>query len=196
MNWRRIGAIALSIWFGLLLLSTAVRFVSGFQADPQPYQLLAKVPASLDWAVSDEVLLAYREYGTGNQETPILLLHGNPMAGRAMRPLGQLLGEKRPVLSPDLPGLGFTSRNLKAYSAENQALVLHAWLEQQLIEAVDLIAYSQGGPVAFEMADRYPELIRSITLVSAVGLQEHELLGHYALNQPIYKIYKAGLWSL
>lgn len=196
MKWKRIALLALLIWVVLLLLSTVVRLLRGIEPQPQADQTVATIPASSDSAEGESVLLAYREYGQSNQGTPVVLLHGNPMAGRAMRPLGRALGEARHVLSPDLPGLGFSSRNLKAYSAAHHATILFAWLDQRSMQKVDLVAYSQGGPVALEMADRHPERIRSVSFIATVGLQEHELLGDYSLNQPLYTLYTAGLRGL
>ena len=196
MKWGRILAVLSILWVALLLLSTAFRLIRGLEVRPQEDQSVATIPVSAEWATSDKVLLAYREYGRSNGGIPVLLLHGNPMAGRAMRPLAEELAGQRWVLSPDLPGLGFSSRNLRAYSAVNQTTVLFDWLDQQGIDIVDVIGYSQGGAVALEMAGREPGRVRSVALVSAVGLQEHELLGDYSLNQPIYTAYTAGLWAL
>lgn len=196
MRLGRIAAGFLILWIGFLALSTALRLARGIEYSPKADQVTIELDAEPEWATSDKVILAYNEYGNSHEGTPVLLLHGNPMAGRALRELGVELGEERHVLAPDLPGLGFSSRNLKEFSAVNQASVLFEWLDQRDVNAVDLIAYSQGGAVALEMAARLPGRIRSLTLISSVGLQEYELLGNYTLNQPIYTIYAASLWSL
>ncbi|MEM1221137.1 MAG: alpha/beta fold hydrolase [Verrucomicrobiota bacterium] len=196
MSWRKILAILAIAWIGLNLLSTGYRGMRGFEREPLADQEIAMIPTDQ----SDDgkpVALAYRHYRKDNEAgIPILLLHGNPMAGRAMKPLAERLKKEREVLIPDLPGLGFTSRNLKVYSAENQISVLISWLEKLNIEKVHVTGYSQGGPVALELVDRRPDLVESVALFAAVGLQEHELLGSYELNQPLYSLYYAALWSL
>ncbi|MEM7790137.1 MAG: alpha/beta fold hydrolase [Verrucomicrobiota bacterium] len=196
MSWRKILASLGIIWISLTLLSTGYRGIRGIDRNPLADQTIAEIPAEQ----SDDgnpVDLAYRYYQKdGDTGIPILLLHGNPMAGRAMKPLAEKLRNKRDILIPDLPGLGFTSRNLNEYSAENQVSVVISWLEQLKIEKVHVAAYSQGGPVALELTNRRPDFVESVALFAAVGLQEHELLGSYDLNQPLYSLYYAALWSL
>ncbi|MEM8866947.1 MAG: alpha/beta fold hydrolase [Verrucomicrobiota bacterium] len=196
MNRRKILLALTLTWIGLLVLSTGYRAAIGFKRIPLPDQKVAQVPTALS-TNGHPVALAYRHYpASGSVSTPILLLHGNPMAGRAMQPLAEAIHTERDVLVPDLPGLGFTSRNLPAYSAENQVRILLTWLDQLNIEKVHLMGYSQGGPVALELIDRAPERVASVALFAAVGLQEHELLGSYELNQPLYSLYYAAAWSI
>ncbi|ADE54946.1 alpha/beta hydrolase fold protein [Coraliomargarita akajimensis DSM 45221] len=185
----------LVLWTVSLLLSYSVRAIRGFQQPALEDQKSLSV--QVDHVVSEDgaVEIAYREYGVSQAATPILLLHGNPMGGRAMRTLAEDLAVTHPVLVPDLPGLGFSSRNLTTYSAINQVSTLLGWLDALETGSVDVVAYSQGGAVALELAQRAPDRVRSITLLASVGLQEHELLGSYELNQPVYAVYYAALWS-
>lgn len=186
---------ALVLWAVLWAASTLVRFGKGVDFPPAPGQSLAEVtvdPALLRGG--EGVRLAYRERNSEADERPaVLMLHGNPVAGRAMLPLAAALPDGRRVLIPDLPGLGRTSRNLKEFSAVAQATVLLTWLEEKAAGPVHLVAYSQGGPLALELAHRAPERVRSVTLIAAVGLQEHELLGRHASNQPLYAAYGLAL---
>jgi membrane protein DedA with SNARE-associated domain len=46
------------------------------------------------------------------------------------------------------------------------------------------------------MADARPRRLRSITLLSAIGVQEMELLGDYELNHALHGAQLAGLWGL
>jgi len=188
---------ALGLWLVLLVLSTAVRFWRGVDFPPAADQTVIDVPVDPSrLRTGDAVRLAFRERNPEATGRPaVLMLHGNPVAGRAMLPLAEALPGGRRILIPDLPGLGRTSRNLKEFSAVEQATVLLRWLERKGIGAVHVVAYSQSGPLALELANRAPERVRSVTMIATVGLQEHELLGRYALNQPLYAAYGAALWG-
>jgi membrane protein DedA with SNARE-associated domain len=53
-----------------------------------------------------------------------------------------------------------------------------------------------GGGVALNLAHMSPEHVRSITLLSAIGIQEFELLGNYHLNHALHGIQLASIWLL
>lgn len=196
MRIGRKGLWLLCGWVGLLVLSTGYRFFVGIEPDLETGQEAVVLQVDPSVAESKQVRLAYRLQNASANEAPLLLLHGNPMAGRAMLPLAASLGTDRPILIPDLPGLGTSERNVTAFSAENQASVLLAWLDGLGVELFHVAGYSQGSAVALELASRVPDQVLSVALIAGVGLQEHELLGNYEWNQPLYVAYEAALWSL
>ena len=53
-----------------------------------------------------------------------------------------------------------------------------------------------GGGVALNLAHLSPEHIRSMTLLSAIGVQEFELLGNYHLNHALHGIQLSSIWLL
>lgn len=190
----RLIRYGLSAWFVLLLLSTGFRAIRGF-SPPVPGDLsFQQVAVPRTVSPDGRVRLAYRSLqGTKSDRIPLLFLHGNPVAGAAMLPLARELPPERSILIPDLPGLGHTDRKLNAFSAENQAQVLLRWLDDRGIRRVHLVAYSQGGTTALALSRQDPERVASISLVAAVGVQEHELLGRHDWNQPLYRAYQGFL---
>src|SRR5262249_41701973 len=64
------------------------------------------------------------------------------------------------------------------------------------IERVHVVGFSMGGGVALNFADLAPHRIASLTMLSAVGVQEMELLGDYRLNHGLHGLQLAGLWLL
>ncbi|MGZ0709403.1 alpha/beta fold hydrolase [Coraliomargarita sp. W4R53] len=196
---KHIGRWLVSLWLVSLLLSAGFRQWRGFELPPTPDQLVMTVAVDANVAPQGTVKLAYRDFNSEvspEGQIPWLLLHGNPMAGRAMLPLATALGSRRRILIPDLPGLGRSERSLSDYSAENQVRVLLPWLAELGVEQVNVVGYSQGSAVALELADRFPQQVASVSLIAGVGLQAHELLGSYEWNQPLYSAYHAVLWSL
>lgn len=197
MTVRKIFSVALAVWALLLIASTGYRFYCGLERLPSEDQQVVELSIQADFAPDGSVDLAYRDLNTrASSPVPILLLHGNPMAGRAMLPLAHALPMDRRILIPDLPGLGYSGKNITAYSAKNQSALLLEWLDVLGVDQVHAVGYSQGSAVALELVDRAPDLVESVTLIAGVGLQSHELLGSFEWNQPIYGAYYSLLWSM
>ncbi len=184
------------LWLLALAVSSGYRCWRGLDRKPLADQSVLRVHVDPSVAHDGTVDLAFRDLHADRTGTPILLLHGNPMAGRVMLPLARELGDSRRILVPDLPGMGFSGKNLTAYSAVNQVSVLLEWLDQLGVEKVHVVGYSQGSAVALELANRAPARVESVSLIAGVGLQSYELLGNYAWNQPLYTIFDGFLWSL
>jgi pimeloyl-ACP methyl ester carboxylesterase/membrane protein DedA with SNARE-associated domain len=144
------------------------------------------------------VRVAYRAWGeaaAGNAGA-VLLLHGSPGSSGDFRTLGPLLADGRWVLAPDLPGFGHSERRLPDYSIAAHAEYALALLDRLAVDEVDLVGFSMGGGVALEMAARQPERVRSLTLLSSIGVQELELLGSHLLNHALHAVQLAALWAL
>ncbi|MBK6778098.1 MAG: alpha/beta fold hydrolase [Gemmatimonadetes bacterium] len=148
---------------------------------------------------TDPVRIAYRE------DTPadfaatrpvIVLLHGSPGDNDEVRGLGRILGTRYRVLAPDLPGFGGSSRDVPDYSNRAHARYLLQLLDSLGVPAAHLVGFSMGGGVALQVEALAPDRVRSLTLLSAIGAQEYELLGDYHLNHLIHGVQLAGLWLL
>ena len=53
-----------------------------------------------------------------------------------------------------------------------------------------------GGGVVLNLSDLAPEKVRSVSMVSAIGVQEYELLGQYHLNHALHGIQLGFFWFL
>ena len=131
-----------------------------------------------------EIRLAYREWSPNAAEDtnrlPIVLLHGSPGNANDFSTLGPALGEHHRVLAPDLPGFGDSSRKAPSYS-----LLAHADYTAQLLEKLEIprahiLGFSMGGGVGLYLLERHPDRVASMVMVSAIGVQELELLGSNA----------------
>lgn len=63
------------------------------------------------------------------------------------------------------------------------------------IERAHLLGFSMGGGVVLNVADIAPQRVGSITMLSAIGVQEAELLGDYHLNHALHGAQLAAIWS-
>ncbi|KAA3605449.1 MAG: alpha/beta fold hydrolase [Planctomycetota bacterium] len=146
----------------------------------------------------DPVLLPWRSWKPASPEggKPVLLLHGSPGSSRDFRTLGPATGERRLALAPDLPGFGASHPHLPDYSHRAHAQYLLAWLGLMDLESVHLVAFSMSGGVALHLLEAAPERFVSLSLISAIGVQEWELTGNYALNHLLHRLQHRGLWTL
>jgi pimeloyl-ACP methyl ester carboxylesterase/membrane protein DedA with SNARE-associated domain len=140
------------------------------------------------------VELAYRELRSELGGSVVVLLHGSPGSSSDFDRMIELgaFADRR-VLIPDLPGFGRSALNVPNYSVKAHARYLLALTDRLQIEQVDLVGFSMGGGVALEFAALAPEKVRSTTLLSAIGVQELEMFGDYALNHLVHGAQLAAL---
>lgn len=125
---------------------------------------------------------------------PLLLIHGSPGSRRVLLPLAELLAEGSRVIVPDLPGFGASTPQVADYSIRAHADYLRQLLDRLDLRSVHIVGYSMGGGVAIALADALPDRVASLTLLSAVGAQEYELLGDYHLNHALHGLQLAAFW--
>ncbi len=184
----------LALYAALLGLSTLVRLFVDDAPEVSVGMRATAVPEfRAGTTTGREVPLIYRELGSG---AAVLLLHGSPGSSREMVPLAEHLAPARRILIPDLPGFGASRANLADYSFDTHARQMLAWIEELGIEQVHVVGYSMGGGVALRMAEHAPDRVRSIALVSAIGVQEFEWLGNYHMNRALHGLQLGLLWSL
>jgi membrane protein DedA with SNARE-associated domain/pimeloyl-ACP methyl ester carboxylesterase len=187
------------VYLGLLLASHIVRRVAPrpHPADPdERVQLLQTVNG--EHQTGRAMHLAFREFrpDSGANLPTILLVHGSPGDNGEVTALSRLLGERYHTLAPDLPGFGGSTWDVPDYSNRAHARYLLQLLDSLHLTSVHLVGFSMGGGVVLQLADLAPERVRSITMLSAIGAQEYELLGDYHLNHVIHGLQLGGLWLL
>lgn len=123
----------------------------------------------------------------------LLLIHGNPGDSHAFRPLTAQFGEKFRIVAPDLPGFGRSTRQLDDYSIRAQAERVAALLDQLNLQHCHVAGHSLGGGVAIHLAALRPNQVRSLTLISSVGVQETELTGDYEINHALHGVQLAAI---
>lgn len=178
----------LYLWVVLALISNVWRLSHPPEPAAGPDQVLVTL-AERDGATltGKQIQIAFTRSAPAAETRPtLLLLHGTPVASRAMRALSQSLAANFDVITPDLPGFGGSMQPLADYSSITHGAYLQALLDALDVAAVHVVAYSQGGAAALSLADRTPETVASLTLLSAIGVQELELFGGYRLNHFVY----------
>jgi pimeloyl-ACP methyl ester carboxylesterase/membrane protein DedA with SNARE-associated domain len=133
----------------------------------------------------------------GDPDAPVIvLLHGSPGGKHDFRTVVPDLAKRFRVIVPDLPGFGASEREVPDYSFHAHARYVLELLDALGVDQAHVVGFSMGGGVALSMADLAERRVRSITMLSAIGVQEMELLGDYTLNHALHGAQLAGLWGL
>jgi pimeloyl-ACP methyl ester carboxylesterase len=143
-------------------------------------------------------------YEVRGQGEPLLLLHGGLGSIDMFAPLLPKLTEKRQVIAVDLQGHGRTPLGDRPISLEAMGGDMAQILQQLGTDKVDVLGYSMGGGVGFQLAVQHPEMVRRLALVSAGYAQDGfypEMLPQQAAvgagmaemmkDTPMYKSYAA-----
>ena len=116
-----------------------------------------------------EVRLAVTEAGDGDGE-PVLMLHGFPELARCWRhQLDALAGAGYRAIAPDLRGYGGSDRPpaVEDYAAPKLAGDVVGLIDALGYESVHLVGHDWGGALAWGIAGRLPERVRSLTILNA-----------------------------
>jgi pimeloyl-ACP methyl ester carboxylesterase len=100
----------------------------------------------------------------------LLYLHAEADVGIWTETMEQLSQSYR-VMMPQHPGFGESPRLDWIETMEDMVFYYKDFLDAMNIESVHLMGASLGGWIAAEFAVRYPERVKSLILVSALGLQ-------------------------
>ncbi|NNG01050.1 MAG: alpha/beta fold hydrolase [Desulfobacteraceae bacterium] len=188
--WKRRWIFWIAIYVLLLGLSHTVRMAAPDTPRPADGQHSIALQSYGDQETGDSpVHIRYidTQPGASENETIILLLHGSPMAAVTVFPeLIQRLSTNARVIAPDLPGFGRSTRTIPDYSIQAHAEYMKRFLERIGVARYHAVAYSMGSGVALNLYELHPEKMQSLTMLSAIGVQEFELLGDYHLNHALH----------
>jgi pimeloyl-ACP methyl ester carboxylesterase len=102
---------------------------------------------------------------------PLLLLHGGLFTTEMFGPMLTKLAETRRVIGVHLQGHGRTALGTRKISAVDIGRDLGVVVQKLGLRQIDVMGYSFGGAVAFQMAAQHPALVRRLVLVSTVYAQ-------------------------
>ena len=100
------------------------------------------------------------------KEIPLVLVHGYPMDHTMWFSTIASIGSQARVICPDLPGFGREPVLEMKPSVEAYASWLAHFLETQGVGAAAIAGMSMGGYVAMALAEKFPELVAGLALVS------------------------------
>jgi pimeloyl-ACP methyl ester carboxylesterase len=156
-------------------------------------------PDSSGYVAANGVDYWFEIRGTGE---PLLLLHGGLFTTELFGPVLTKLAESHRVIGVHLQGHGRTALGRPKINAVDIGRDLGVVVQKLGLRQVDVMGYSFGGSVAFQLAAQHPALVRRLVLVSTPYAQNGwfaEMLPQQATlsaamadamkDTPIYKAY-------
>ena len=132
----------------------------------EPTASAPAAPAASGYADVNGLKLYYEVHGTGQ---PIVLVHGSfmniPMNWANVIPS---LSRSRQVIVAEMQGHGRTRDVARELSFEGMADDVAGLLDHLKIANADVLGYSMGGGVAYQVAIRHPERVRRLVILSGV----------------------------
>lgn len=127
-------------------------------------------PDESGYADVNGLKMYYEVYGKGK---PIVLLHGSymniPLNWSHIIPL---LAKDRKVIVTEMQGHGRTRDISRELSYEGMANDVSGLLNHLEIDRADILGYSMGGGIAFQIAVRHPEQVRRLVVLSGTYVHD------------------------
>ncbi len=146
-------------------------------------------PAEMGYADVNGLKMYYEVYGHGK---PIVLIHGSymniPLNWTQIIPL---LSKDRKVIVAEMQAHGRTKDIAREFSYEYMADDVSGLLDHLKIDSADILGYSMGGGVAFQVAVRHPEKLRRLVILS--GTYTHD--GWWPDVEEMYKTFTADMFK-
>jgi len=109
----------------------------------------------------------YRDEGQGEV---IVLLHGTASSLHTWDEWTQQLSKQFRIIRMDLPGFGLTGPDHNdRYEVESDIAFLNQFLAKLDLDQVHLVGSSLGGRIAWEYSVVFPDEVKSLTLMDALG---------------------------
>src|SRR2546423_8895111 len=143
--------------------SFAVPTIVQVAQENPPMQTSLPKPTKSGHAAVNGVNYYSAVYGTGE---PLLLLHGGLGQIEMFGPNLTKLAQSRQVIGVDIQGHGRTPLGDRELSLVDMGDDMAGILKKLGYDKVDVLGYSMGGGVAFQLAVQHPEIVRRLVLVS------------------------------
>jgi pimeloyl-ACP methyl ester carboxylesterase len=124
----------------------------------------AESAGSGQYADVNGINLYYETYGAG---FPMILLHGGLGSGEMFGPILSTLADHHQVIVVDLQGHGRTADIDRPLDVRLMADDIAALIDHLGLQKADVVGYSLGGGVAFQVAIKYPEKVGRLVAASA-----------------------------
>lgn len=144
-------------------------------------------------AAPEQIRIHYLEAGVGE---PLLLIHGIGQSLYTWRNVFADLSDNYRVLAVDLPGHGYSGRPVRfAYSMDEMADLLHAFLAEKGIESAHMIGFSTGAVYMMRLLTLYPGCVANCIAIAPGGISKHmPKLFHHMKNGAL-AVFSRNLFS-
>jgi pimeloyl-ACP methyl ester carboxylesterase len=115
--------------------------------------------------LSNGIRLAYVELGDSSG-VPVLLLHGFTDSARSWSLIAPHLAADFRLIAPDLRGHGQSDKPEGCYTIPEMAYDIRLLIQELGLAPVHVVGHSLGGRLAQALAERWPQVVRRIVLIS------------------------------
>jgi pimeloyl-ACP methyl ester carboxylesterase len=151
----------------LMLIGAIILSINCFAQQADNHR---KITKTTGYAPVNGLKIYYEIQGEGK---PVLLLHGSFMTVEMN--WGQLMPElakTRKVIAIEMLGHGRTQDTDRPYSYQSLASDVAAVMKYLKVDSVDVLGYSLGGRIAYQLAIQFPELVRKLIILSSTYKRE------------------------
>jgi pimeloyl-ACP methyl ester carboxylesterase len=115
--------------------------------------------------LTSDVRFAFSRAGHGGQ--PVVLLHGWPQTSFAWRRVIPLLSDRYDVVTPDLPGFGYSSKPEGGFDKKTISRRLREFVHALGLARIALVGHDLGGQVAYAYAAQWPEEVSHLVFIES-----------------------------
>ncbi|MTI87766.1 MAG: alpha/beta hydrolase [Balneolaceae bacterium] len=138
--------------------------------------------------------IRYHKVGEGS---PLVVLHGWGSSSRVMMPVAKHLAHLRTCYVLDLPGFGGSDEPPKAWSIDDYADAVQAFIEHYELEGADVLVHSFGGRITLKMCSREfgKKHIQKVLITGGAGMKPKRSFRFY-VRKYTAKLLKAPFMML
>jgi len=130
-----------------------------------------------------------------NSSVPLLLFPDIYYDAEFLLPLAEKLASDRTVIVPLYPGDRNTPNDLVGSSIKEKSNAVSHLLTELNIEQAHIAGQAYGSAVAARFLQENPDAVKSLTMISGMGVQELYFMGNHTLNKLIFSILKPITWT-
>jgi len=109
--------------------------------------------------------MAYLEQGKGDV---VLFLHGNPTSAYLWRNILPYVAKSHRAVAIDLIGMGYSGKPRIAYTFEDHARYLEAFIDKMGFKTITLVGHDWGATLAWNYAKRHPGRVTRLAFMEGV----------------------------
>jgi pimeloyl-ACP methyl ester carboxylesterase len=163
------------------LIAASCFFLSACSDSITPEWLEQKyTDGSSEFLMIDGNRVHYRDEGLGEGKSEgegdvIILIHGTASSLHTWDAWTEKLKQDFRVIRMDLPGFGLTGPDpLHRYEVQDDTAFMSEFLKALDIESAHMVGSSLGGRIAWQYALEYPQQVKSLTLMNALGYPQEK----------------------
>ncbi|MGC1783860.1 MAG: alpha/beta hydrolase [Acidobacteriaceae bacterium] len=167
--WKTVGAVLAFVLIAVLIVLGSLFYFNPLRViDEGLHARLALAGIHSEFVTVGP----YRvHYFVGGQGQPLLLIHGLGSRSEDWAPeMPEYVKQGFRVYAIDLLGCGRTDHPDIAYTVQQQADLVHGFLDAVHVQRADVAGWSMGGWVALRFALEHPERVRRLVAMDSAGL--------------------------